>query len=143
MNVEKLIKVIGVLSVTESNAHKFWSNFSESVGCLWTNNRCRRLSSILHPWPEGFSGTSAEINLHVQNYPSCDKVDRSLINPTFVATRFGHKRNPLHGYGVGFLLVVLAVFNMILLPYPSWFWFLNLTVLPAAAFCGTSWANKV
>ena len=108
------------------------------------------LSSILHPWPEGFSGTSAEINLHVQNYPSWVLAflggvgwgSATLIS-TFVATRFGHKRNPLHGYGVGFLLVVLAVFNMILLPYPSWFWFLNLTVLPAAAFCGTSWANKV
>ena len=108
------------------------------------------LSSILHPWPEDFSGTPEEIILHVQNYPSWVLAflggvgwgSATLIS-TFVATRFGHKRNPLHGYGVGFLLVVLAVFNMILLPYPSWFWFLNLTVLPAAAFCGTSWANKV
>ena len=112
--------------------------------------RVEGLSSILHPWPEDFSGTPEEIILHVQYYPSWVLAflggvgwgSATLIS-TFVATRFGHKRNPLHGYGVGFLLVVLAVFNMILLPYPSWFWFLNLTVLPTAAFCGTSWANKV
>ncbi len=109
MNVEKLIKVIGVIVLPNPMLKSFGAIFLSLLVAFGLIIGVEGLSSILHPWPEGFSGTSAEINLHVQNYPSW----------------------------------VLAVFNMILLPYPSWFWFLNLTVLPAAAFCGTSWANKV
>ena len=108
------------------------------------------LSSILHPWPEDFSGTPEEIILQVQNYPTWVLAflggigwGTTMLFSTFIATRFGHNRNPLHGYSVGLLLVSMAVFNMILLPYPVWFWILSLMVLPAAAFFGTNWARMI
>ena len=51
----------------------------------------------------------------------------------WLATRLGSGRHPAHGILVGSILLIAAIGNMLMLPYPMWFWILNL-VLPAG-FC--------
>ena len=107
------------------------------------------ISSILHPWPADFSGTFEEITRHVENYPAWALAllggvgyGATMLICTFIATRFGHNRNPWHGYGVGILLFAMVVFNLNMLPYPTWYWILMLSVLPTAAYFGTKLAAE-
>jgi hypothetical protein len=37
---------------------------------------------------------------------------------------------------VGSILLVLAVVNMLMLPYPIWFWVLNLVFFPLCCYSG-------
>ena len=53
---------------------------------------------------------------------------------SWLATRIGLKRHPAHGIVAGSILLLLAVVNMAMLPYPIWFWILNLVVFPVC-FC--------
>lgn len=55
---------------------------------------------------------------------------------SWVATRLGPGRNPAHGNVVGSILLIAAVANMLMLPYPSWFWGLNLVTFTAADLLG-------
>lgn len=107
------------------------------------------VSSILHPWPDNFSGTFEEVADQVKSYPVWVLAflggvgyGLTMLLCTFIATRIGHNRNRWHGYGVGAFLFAMVVFNLIMLPYPIWYWVLIFAVLPLAAFFGTKFAAK-
>jgi hypothetical protein len=55
---------------------------------------------------------------------------------SWLATRLGTGRHPAHGIAVGSFLFLAAVMNMFMLPYPIWFWGLNLILLPSSIALG-------
>jgi uncharacterized membrane-anchored protein len=95
------------------------------------------VSSILHPFPPGVDPTNYDaVKAHVARYPAWVLL---LVVPawglgTFVsawlATRLGSGRHLAHGIVVGSILLVAAVANMLMLPYPVWFWVANLVMFP-------------
>ena len=107
------------------------------------------VSSVLHPWPDDFSGSLEEILNQVESYPSWVLAllggvgyGTTMFVCTFVATRLGSKKNVWHGYGIGLFLFSMVVCNMIQLPYPIWFWGMMFTILPVAAYFGTMLGNR-
>ena len=60
----------------------------------------------------------------------------STLSGTWVATGLGTGRHPAHGLIVGIILLVAALLNMLMLPYPIVFWITNLIVLPAGIWIG-------
>ena len=99
------------------------------------------LSSILHPFPPGVDPTDLEAcRAHVARYPAGVLLLAVLgwglgtFASSWLATRIGYKRHSGHGIVVGSILLVLVIANMIMLPYPVWFWILNLVMFPAACF---------
>jgi hypothetical protein len=99
------------------------------------------MSSILHPFPPGADLTDlATCRAHVARYPAGVLLLASLgwglgtLASSWLAVRLGPKRHAAHGIAVGLILLALAVANMAMLPYPAWFWILNLTVFPTC-FC--------
>ena len=101
------------------------------------------LSAILHPWPADFAGTSEEIATQVETYPAWALAllggggwGGTTFVSTWLATRLGSKRRPIHGYFVGVLLISAVIFNIWMLPYPTWFSLLNLVVLPTTLYLG-------
>lgn len=106
------------------------------------------VSALIHPFPEDFGGTFEEVAYQVETYPTWALVFLGgvgwgglVVICTWLATRYGHNRNPWHGYGVGVFLVGMAAFNMSMLPYPTWFIVFMLVLLPAATYFGTSLAS--
>ena len=53
----------------------------------------------------------------------------------------GPGRHPAHGNVVGSILLLAAVANMLMLPYPVWFWVLNLVIFTAADLLGAKWGQ--
>ena len=105
------------------------------------------VSAILHPSSTDFAGTPDEIILQVESYPTWVLAllgavgwGGTMLVCTFIATRMGYNRNPLHGYGVGLFLLAMVVFYKSMLPYPGWFWAMNLTILPLAGYFGSTFA---
>ena len=103
------------------------------------------VSAVLHPFPEDFGGTREEIVAHVANYPTLLLAflgiagwGATMFISTWLATRLGSGRHPAHGFGVGLFLLAMVVLNMSMLPYPLWFWVLNLVVLPFSMYFGTT-----
>ena len=106
------------------------------------------LSAILHPWPADFAGTNEEIVRQGETYPTWALAllggvgwGATMFISVWLATRLGSNRNPIHGYVVGVILIAAAIFNISMLPYPTWFSLLNLVVLPAALYCGVRLAR--
>ena len=64
--------------------------------------------------------------------------DLGTLASSWVATRLGPRRRAAHGIAIGLILLALAVANMAVLPYPAWFWILNLIVFPVGCFFGTT-----
>ncbi|MEM7081912.1 MAG: hypothetical protein AAF465_04205 [Pseudomonadota bacterium] len=102
------------------------------------------LSAVLHPWPDDFSGSFEEVARQVESYPAWVLVllggvcyGAIMLICTFVAARLGPDRHPGHGYAVAIVLFGLVVFNLTMLPYPTWFWVLSMIVLPLTALVGT------
>ena len=102
------------------------------------------ISSVLHPWPDEFSGSLEEIVHQVESYSPWVLAllggvgyGTTMFVCTFVATRLGSKTHTWHGYGIGLFLFAMVVLNMTQLPYPVWFWVMMFTVLPVAAYFGT------
>lgn len=107
------------------------------------------ISAILHPWPADFGGTFEEVARQVESYPAWVLAllggvgyGATMLICTFVATRVSLNRNTWFGYGVGIFLFAMVIYNMVMLPYPIWFWLLMLTVLPSAAYFGTRLASE-
>ena len=105
------------------------------------------MSSILHPFPTGVDPTNMEAcKAHVARYPTgvllvCDTGWwLTVFASCWLATRLGANRHPAHGIVVGLILLALAVFNMAMLPYPSWFW-INLITFPACCL-GAIWLAR-
>jgi hypothetical protein len=108
-----------------------------AVGVEW-------MGSILHPFPPGVDPADlAACRAHVARYPAGVLLLASLgwglgtFVSSWLATRLGTKRHVAHGAVVGAVLLVLAVVNMAMLPYPIWFWILNLVVFTAGCCFGT------
>jgi hypothetical protein len=53
----------------------------------------------------------------------------AMLAGTWVATRIGAGRHPVHGYVIGLILLAAAVVNMLMLPYPALFWGAQLSVV--------------
>ncbi len=103
------------------------------------------LSSILHPWPENFSGTREEVERQVATYPSWILAFLGgagwggiMFLITWLATRLGAGRHRGHGLCIGAVFLGLVIMNMSMLPYPFWFWIFMLIVQPTAAYLGTT-----
>jgi len=101
------------------------------------------LSSVLHPVPPGFDATSnEEMKAHVARYPAYALLLGGLgwslaaFVSSWLATRLGTGRHPAHGIAIGSLLLAGAVANMLMLPYPIWFWVENLVLLPVCFILG-------
>jgi hypothetical protein len=99
------------------------------------------MSSILHPLPPGLDPADLEVlKGHVVRYPPWGLLLVGLgwglttLLSAWLATRLGSGRHPAHGILVGSILLSAAIANMLMLPYPMWFWILNLVVFPAS-FC--------
>ena len=99
------------------------------------------MSSILHPLPPGLDPADPEVlKAHVAGYPAGVLLLAGLgwglttLLSAWLATRLGSGRHPAHGILVGSILLIAAIANMLMLPYPIWFWILNLVVFPAG-FC--------
>lgn len=60
---------------------------------------------------------------------------------SYVATRLGTGRHPAYGIVVGTVFLAMAVFNMLMLPYPLWHWVANLIVIPAGFVAGPKLAQ--
>jgi hypothetical protein len=106
------------------------------------------LSSILHPFPPGVDCKDPEVcRVHVARYPPwvLSLCGLGWVVGTFVsawvATRLGSDRHPAHAIGTGLLLLTLIVANMLMLPYPAWFWVQNLVGIPLAFYLG-AWMGR-
>ena len=106
------------------------------------------VSSILHPFPPGIDPTDMEAcKAHVARYPTGVLLLctvgwwLTVLASCWLATRLGANRHPAHGVVVGLILLALAVFNMAMLPYPSWFW-INLLTFPACSLGGIWLARR-
>lgn len=100
------------------------------------------ISAVVHPFPDGFEGTPEEMHAHVAKYPSwvlslCVVFwGATVLVSTWLATRFGRNRHPIHGLILGLILLALVIFNMYLLPYPLWFEAANVLVFSVCIFLG-------
>jgi hypothetical protein len=106
------------------------------------------MSSILHPLPPGFDPDDMEaLKEHVARYPPAVLLLGGLawclttFLSAWLATRVGAGRHPAHGILVGSILLIAAIANMFMLPYPTWFWILNLVCFPVG-FCLGAWLGR-
>jgi len=100
-------------------------------------------SSIVHPFPPGLDPTSNDdMKAHVAAFPAWVLLlvvpawGLATLVSSWLATRLGSGRHLAHGIVVGSILLVAAVANMLMLPYPVWFWVANLVVFPVGFTLG-------
>ena len=106
------------------------------------------VSSVLHPFPPGADPADMEVcRAHVARYPTGVLLLcavgwwLSVFAGGWLATRLGTNRHVAHGIIVGMILLAMAVANMMMLPYPSWFW-INLLTFPAFCAAGIWLARR-
>jgi hypothetical protein len=106
------------------------------VGVEW-------MSSVLHPFPPGVDPSDIEVcRAHVARYPAGVLLLAALgwglgtFVSSWLSTRIGPGRHPAPGIVIGAILLTLAGVNMAMLPYPVWFWILNLVGFPAGCYAG-------
>jgi hypothetical protein len=98
-------------------------------------------STVVHPFPADFKGTTEEICRHVEKYPQWILAvvvpvwAGTALLSTWIARRIG---TPYSSEIVGLALMSALVFNLTKLPYPIWFNVANLLAIPAAIIAG-SW----
>ena len=103
------------------------------------------VSDVVHPVPEGFDGSEAQMCAHVANYPAWVLAvvvpiwGATALVSTWIAGRLG---NLVSALVVGVLLVAAVGFNVSMLPYPLWFKWACLLVIPAACLAGGYWARR-
>ena len=102
--------------------------------------------ALVHPVPPNFGGTKEEMCQHVARYPQWVL---AVVVPLWALTAFlgtwtARKIGSLYAaLTVGVLLMVALVFNISMLPYPSWFKLANLLVIPVAVFAGNRPAERL
>lgn len=101
------------------------------------------ISDRLYPFPPGVDPHDMEVcRSHVAKLPAGIFLTAVVgwgmgtFLTSWLATRLGTGRHPVHGIVVGSFLFLGAVMNMLMLPYPIWFWGLNLVVLPGSIVFG-------
>lgn len=93
-------------------------------------------SSVVHPFPAEFKGTSDEVCRHVENYPAWILV---AVVPMWAGTAFvgSWVAQRIGGvYASGMIAVSLLaglILNISMLPYPKWFEAACLITIPAAS----------
>lgn len=98
-------------------------------------------SMVVHPFPEGFKGTTEEICRHVEHYPNWVL---GVVVPLWAATAFAgawiaRRIGNLYSFAiVGSLALAGFLFNITKLPYPMWFKVAIALSVPAAIFAA-SW----
>jgi Mn2+/Fe2+ NRAMP family transporter len=100
-------------------------------------------SAVVHPVPPGVDLRELEAcRAHVARYPAWVLAvvvvawGATTMLASWLATRLGTRRLPVHGYVITAVLLALVVFNMSMLPYPWWFWVGNLATFPLAGHFG-------
>ena len=97
-------------------------------------------SAVVHPLPEDFGGTKEEMCRHVERYPqwvlavAVPAWAVAAFASTWTARRIG---NLYSSAIVGLLLLAALVFNISMLPYPTWFKIANLLGIPIAVIAGS------
>ena len=107
------------------------------------------MSSILHPFPPGVDPTDiVACRAHVALCPAAVLLlvilgwGFGVFVSSWLATRVGPGRHPAYGIVVGSILLLLAVTNMAMLPYPGWFWFGNLIAFPICFWFGAKLGRR-
>ena len=92
-------------------------------------------SAVVHPLPQDFGGSSEEMCLHVEHYPTwvlavvVPAWSGSALAGAWTAKRMG---NVISFLIVGLIIVAALVLNISMLPYPLWFKIADLLAVPAA-----------
>ena len=101
-------------------------------------------SAAVHPLPPGLDLHDKEsCTAFFANYPQWLLGVGALgwgltaFTSTWLATRLGAYRHFAHGVAMGALLLLAAIANMLMLPYPIWFELAILVILPLGIFLGT------
>ncbi len=101
------------------------------------------VSIYFYPFPVGADTTdSAVVEAQVATSPhwvlAIGAVGWSVTTflSAWVATRLGTARHPAHGILIGAILLLAALFNMYLLPYPVWFVVVNVLGIPLSIYLG-------
>jgi len=103
---------------------------------------------LLYPFPEGMDlNDGAAMKQHVARYPTGVLLVcacgwwLTVVGSCWLATRLGSARHASHGIVVGTILLLFAILNMFLLPYPAWFW-INVIAFPASGLAGIWLARR-
>jgi hypothetical protein len=103
------------------------------------------VSNVVHPFPPDFKGTKEEVCAHVERYPDwfLGVVVAAWGLTTWISTwvtgRIGNRGCAVL---VGLALLAGVIFNMSMLPYPSWFEVANGVVFPVAIVAGVLAARR-
>lgn len=102
-------------------------------------------SAVVHPLPEGFGGTEAEMCEHVARYPqwvlavSVPMWAFAAFASIWTARKIG---NAPAAATVGLLVLAALIFNISMLPYPLWFKIISPIVVPLAILAGWPWKRS-
>jgi hypothetical protein len=102
-------------------------------------------SSVVHPLPSDFAGSTEEMCRHVERYPHwvlavvVPAWAGAALASTWIAGRLGNRRCALL---IGLLLLIGLVFNISMLPYPIWFKVASLIMIPCAIVAGLYWSGR-
>lgn len=106
-------------------------------------------SASVHPFPPEADPMDLEdCRAHVAQYPQWVLAVAAIgwyftvFVSCWLATRLGTGSHPAHGIAVGLLLLLLAGFNMFLLPYPLWFETANYVIFPIAIFAAVRLGSR-
>jgi hypothetical protein len=97
-------------------------------------------SAVVHPVPPDFKGTMEEMCQHVARYPHwvlalvVPAWGAAALLSTWTAKRIGNLGSAVV---TGLLLLAAVVFNILKLPYPTWFKIVILLVIPTAIVLGS------
>ena len=99
--------------------------------------------AVLYPFPDGADPSDIEVcRAHIAQLPASAFLigvvgwGLAVFAGSWVATRLAAGRHPAHGIMLGSILLAAAVLNMLMLPYPAWFWVANLLGFPVCALLG-------
>lgn len=102
-------------------------------------------SSVVHPLPADFDGTTDAMCEHVANYPQWVLAvvvplwGLTAFAGTWVAGRMGNRGSALF---LGVLLLAAVLFNLSMLPYPLWFKLVQPVVIVVAVWLGCRWSCR-
>ena len=95
--------------------------------------------AVVYPFPPGVDPHDIDVcKAHIVKLPADAYViavagwGLAVLAGSWVATRLGPGGHPAHGHVVGSILLLAAIANMLMLPYPIGFWVGNLVVFPSA-----------
>ncbi len=101
------------------------------------------VSAVIHPVPPGMDFNDKEAcTAFFANYPqwlfgvAAVAWGLTAFTSSWLATRLGAYRHLAHGVAIGFLLLLGAIANMLMLPYPLWFELANMVLIPLGIFFG-------